>query len=149
MDEVMSNGWCVILEREIDGVTVASTAGRSLLYYQRQIDELAEKLGLTPISTFFSRDPNEIADYLRRQGVEPDMDQLPDEEWFEAIEGLATVSGLLNHLRADTAGVPEPGKIIADLDLVQQTLAIAAEQSTRFHLGRVLPESIEEMRKPD
>jgi len=145
----MSNGWRVILEREVTGGSAPTPAGRSLLYYQRQIDELAERLGFAPFSNFFSRDPNDIAAYLRRQGVKPDMDQLPEEEWFEASDGLATVGGLLNQLRVDAAGVPEPQKIIADLEQVEQTLAIALENAVRFHLGRELPESIEEMRKPE
>ncbi len=145
----MSSGWRVILEREVPGLSIPSAAGRSLLYYQRQIDELAQRLGFAPFSSFFSRDPSDIAAYLRRQGVEPDMDQLPEEEWFEPGEGLATVGGLLQQLRTDAAGVPEPQKIIADLEQVELTLAIAMENSIRFHLGRELPESIEEMRKPE
>ncbi len=145
----MSKGWSVILEREVVGMTEPTAAGRSLLYYQRQIDELAEKLGVSPLSGFFSRDPNEILEYLRREGFEPDPDQIPEEEWFEAGEGLATVVGLLSQLRSDAMGLPEPTKIIADLEQVERALALAVQNAVRFHLGRELPESISEMRQPE
>jgi len=131
----MAAGWTVILE---EGRAAASDArgGKALLYYQRQIDNLASDLGLTALSTFFSRDPRAIADYLRDQGVEPDMDELPDEEWFEPEDGLATIRGLLAALRDDPSAAPEPTKIIADLEGIERALESAG--GVRFHLGREL-----------
>lgn len=135
---IMAAGWTVVLETPIAGGLPASAAGKSLLYYQRQIDDLATSLDLAPLSSFFSRDPQAIAKYMRELGVEPDMDALPDEEWHHPVEGLITVCGLLECLRSDPKRVPEPEKIIADLEGVEHALNEAATQGIRFHLGREL-----------
>ena len=135
----MAAGWSVVLESDLVGAAVPAGAGKSLLYFHRQIDAVAERLGVSPLSGFFSRDPRAIVDYLRQQGVEPDMDALPDEEWYEPAEGLATVRGLLAHLRIEPDDVPEPVRIIADLEEIERALAAAAESGVRFHLGRELP----------
>lgn len=131
----MAAGWSVVLENATVG---EAKGGKALLYYQRQIDELAERLGLEPLSHFFSRDPQAIAAYLRGLGAEPDMDALPDEEWFEPAEGLATVQALLAHLQNEPNDVPEPGRIIADLEVVAAALMAAQDAGSRFHLGREL-----------
>jgi hypothetical protein len=132
----MAAGWSVVLEERTADKDVKG--GKALLYYHRQIDDLAERLGLTALSHFFSRDPQTIAAYMRSLGIEPDLDTLPDEEWFDAAEGLATVRGLLAHLRDEPNGVPEPSKIIADLEVVVAALAAAEQAGSRFHLGREL-----------
>src|SRR5262245_49463349 len=133
----MAAGWSVVLENRA-APAVDAKGGKALLYYHRQIDELAERLGLTPLSDFFSRDPQAIATYMRTLGIDPDLDALPEEEWFEVGEGLTTVRGLLAHLREEPNDVPEPTKIIADLEIVVAALAAAEQAGTRFHLGREL-----------
>jgi hypothetical protein len=131
----MAAGWSVVLEAH---AAAEAKGGKALLYYQRQIDELAERLGLEALSHFFSRDPQAIAEYLRSLGREPDMDALPDEEWYEPADGLATVQGLLTHLQSEPNDVPEPGRIIADLEVVAAALTAARDVGSRFHLGREL-----------
>jgi len=133
----MAAGWSVVLENQA-AAAVDAKGGKALLYYHRQIDDLAERLGLTPLSDFFSRDPQAIATYMRTLGIEPDLDALADEEWFEAADGLATVRGLLAHLREEPNAVPEPAKVLADLEIVVAALAAAEQAGTRFHLGREL-----------
>src|SRR5262245_57532357 len=112
----MAAGWSVVLEHQ--AAAADAKGGKALLYYHRQIDDLAERLGLEPRSSFFSRDPQAIAEYLRGLGAEPDLEALPAEEWFDAAEGLTTVRGLLAHLREAPNDVPEPARIIADLEVV-------------------------------
>ena len=131
----MAAGWSVVLEGH---AAEEAEGGKALFYYQRQIDELAERLGLEPLSHFFSRDPQAIAAYLRSLGTEPDFDALPEEEWFEPLEGLATVQGLLAHLQNEPNDVPESGRIIADLEVVAAALTAAQHAGSRFHLGREL-----------
>jgi|DewCreStandDraft_4_1066084.scaffolds.fasta_scaffold123532_2 hypothetical protein len=134
----MASGWTVVYEIDVGAPRLGSAAGKSLLYYHHQIDELARQLGLVPLSAFFSRDPGDILRYMREMGVEPDPANLPDEEWFEPTEGLATVRGLLVHLQTHTTDLPEPARIVADLQLVEQSLLLAIDHGVRFHLGRQL-----------
>lgn len=135
----MSRGWRVVLQQELAGVELVADAGKALLYYHRQIDELAERLDLIALSRFFSRSPAAIAEYLREQGFERNLDELPEEEWFDPADALRTVRGLLDELRAGSSAAPEPEKIAADLEEVEKALIRAEAQGIRFHLGRDLP----------
>jgi len=133
------SGWYVLLERELPGSGSPPESGKALLYFHHQIDELAERLELPALSGFFCPERSEILAYLRDQGVTRDEDGLPDEEWFEAADGLVTVRGLLARLRLDPSGVPQAQKIIADLEVVERALVAAKAHGIRFHLSRKLP----------
>ena len=41
----MAAGWTVVLESEVPGADCPEGAGKSLLYFHRQIDDLAEPPG--------------------------------------------------------------------------------------------------------
>jgi hypothetical protein len=134
----MASGWRVVLEQELPANAAPADTGKALLYFQRQIDELAERLQVPSLSGFFSRSPYDIAEYLRGQGVEPNFDHLPDEEWFDAAEGLRTVRAIIEELRTFPAAVPAPEKVVADLEDVERALILAESKGLRFHLGRTL-----------
>jgi hypothetical protein len=135
----MAGGWHVLLESDIPGVEVNADAGKALLYYQHQIDSLADDLGLPPLSGFFRPDRAGVAAFLLSQGVEPDEDALPEEEWFEPDDGLVTVRGLLKRLRDDASAVPQGDKVIADLEEIERALVPAEKNAIRFRLTRILP----------
>lgn len=134
----MAGGWQVLLESELSGVECAGGGGVALLYQQRHIDELARRLGVAPLSRFFSRAPDEIADYLAQQGLDPAKFELPEEAWFEADDGLNTVHSLLDALRSDSSSVPQHERVMRDLEEVEQALRLAALHNVRFHLSRTL-----------
>src|SRR5262245_56249637 len=134
----MAGGWHVRLERDVPGVETSSDSGLMLLYLQRQIDELAERHRLRKLSAFFSADPAAVSAYLAEQGLDPSQYDLPDEEWHEATEGLETVRGLLDAIRAKPDAVPKGERVLAELEAVEQALAAAAVQDVRFHLARRL-----------
>src|SRR5258708_29988766 len=100
---IMAGGWHVLLESDLPGVTISTDAGKALLYYHHQIDTLATELGVAPLSAFFRPDRAGVVAFLRSQGVEPDEDDLPEEDWFEPYDGLLTVRALLERLRDDPA----------------------------------------------
>jgi hypothetical protein len=127
-----------VLQQEVAGVEPGS-GGKALLYYHRQIDDLAERLELIAPSRFFSRSPGDIAEYLRSQGFERSLDELPEEEWFDPADGLRSVRGILEELRISPSAAPEPNRIIADLEEIERALVLAEAQGIRFHLGRELP----------
>jgi hypothetical protein len=134
----MAGGWHVRLERDLPGVEISTSSGVTLLYLQRQIDELAARLGLRPLSRFFSSNPEAVASYLAGQGLDPAQFDLPEEEWHEAGDGLETVRGLLGAVRSDPEALPKSDKILSDLEGIEQVLALAALQDVRFHLAREL-----------
>jgi hypothetical protein len=134
----MAGGWHVRLEHDLPDVEIVADGGRALLYHQRQIDELAERLALPPLSGFFSTDPESVGNYLAEQGLDPASFDLPEEEWFDAADGLATVQGLIAALRTDGGEIPQAERVLADLEIVEQNLSVAALHNVRFHLARHL-----------
>src|SRR5579864_989898 len=134
----MAGGWHVRLERDLPGVEIATGSGVTLLYLQRQIDELAERLELQPLSRFFSTNPEAVSTYLAEQGLNPAEFDLPDEEWYDPADALETIRGLLTAIRAEPESIPKGDRIVSDLEGIEQVLALAAQQDVRFHLAREL-----------
>jgi hypothetical protein len=134
----MAGGWHVRLERDLPGVQISTSSGVTLLYLQRQIDELAERYELRPLSRYFSANPESVSNYLAEQGLNPADFDLPDEEWHDAVDGLETVRGLLAAIRAEPESISKSDKIVSDLENIEHVLALAALQDVRFHLAREL-----------
>jgi hypothetical protein len=135
----MGLGWHVILERELCLPPVDPAQGRSLIFYQHELDELARQLDVVPLTDFVSAVPERVAEYLREQGLDPDKFPVAEEEWFSAAEGLATVRGLAGHLRRTPKAVTDPVRILRDLEALEAVLVPAESQEVRFHLASELP----------
>jgi hypothetical protein len=135
----MGLGWHVILERDLSLPPVDPAQGRSLIFYQHELDELARLLDVAPLTGFVSAVPERVAEYLREQGLDPDKFPVAEEDWFSAAEGLATVRGLIEHIRAMPKAVTDPVRLVRDLEAVQGVLGLAAAQDVRFHLASELP----------
>jgi hypothetical protein len=135
----MGLGWHVILERELSLPPADPAQGRSLIFYQHELDELARRLEVAPLTGFVSAVPERVAEYLRAQGLDPDTFPVADEEWFSAPEGMATVRSLIAHIRATPKTVTDPLRIVRDLEAIEHVLALAAAQEVRFHLASELP----------
>ena len=133
-------GWYVALEGSESHSVALPHRGKALLFAQFQLEEIADELGLPALKAFFSSDPAAMADYFRRQGLEPDPDALPDEEWFDATDALPTVRALLARLQGDPRAVPQGEKVTADLRAMERALADAAARAVRFHIATRLPD---------
>ena len=136
----MGAGWYVALEASESGPVALPHRGKALLFAQFQLEEIADELGLPALKAYFSSDPVAMADYFRRQGLDPDAYSLPDEEWFDASDALPTVQALLGRLRDDPRAVPQSAKVTADLRAMEQALADAAARAVRFHIATGLPD---------
>ena len=140
----MGLGWHVVLESELPVPAADPAQGRSLIFYQHELDELARRLGLAPLTGFVSAVPERVAEYLREQGLDPERFPIDDEEWFAAAEGLQTVRGLVNHLGSKPGAVTDAFKVLRDLEALERALVPAAEAGVRFHLASDLPRSLGE-----
>lgn len=135
----MGLGWYVILERELPEAPIAKEGGKALIHHQHELDELARRLELTPLSSLMSVRPAAIAAYLEQQGLDPEQVPIPDEEWHEAGEGLKTVRGLLEHVRRAPEAVPNSFRVIQDLEGIEKALVVAEREKVLFHLASDLP----------
>jgi hypothetical protein len=84
----------------------------------QELDELAVKLGLIPLSTFGYND-----DFAGEELT-----------WHAPELGLATVSGLLTALRANPQTIREPVQVIEELAAVERALQIASDRGIPFCL---------------
>lgn len=126
----------IALDRDVPGVDASSVDGKSLARALTRLDRLAEERGLTPLASFISVSPEEAADVLGfEDGDAEGSSAVPESQWSAPDEGLATVRGLLEALRADPDALPRSEQVVADLEACERVLAAAAGVHGRFRLG--------------
>ena len=135
----MGLGWHVALDKPIPGLKAPAADGKALIHRQHDLDEIAGRLGCEPLTRFVSVNPAALSRYLQEQGLDPDNFPIPDEEWFEAAEGLKTVRGLLAHIKSRPDAVLDAGRIVRDLQAIEQILAVAEQAQVLFHLTSDMP----------
>lgn len=126
----------IALEKEVPGVDATSMRGNVLATAWDHLDAIASENGLLPLEAFMSADPDEAAEFLEDHGGASDFD-IPDEQWFDPADGLATVRGLLKLIRGDPSlmeGYPI-ADVTEDLESAARVLALADERKVRFHFA--------------
>jgi hypothetical protein len=114
----MGAAYFIVLEKKIDGLDTMMD-GKSLSRHLEALDEAAKKLGVRPLSEFYSVSTDELADSL---GEEELVDSKPwPSEHFSAQDGLATVRALLGYAPAHA------DHVVMDLRECERILTVAAE----------------------
>jgi hypothetical protein len=93
------------------------------------MEALAREAGVRALMEFLSEDPESSC--TRNAAGELELAQ---SQWFTAVEGLATVRGLLNHLTTHTERVAEVRRVIGDLRQLEQLLRRLEREGIRWHL---------------
>jgi hypothetical protein len=122
----MGAAYFIVLERKIDGVDTGMD-GKSLSRHMESLDGAARELGVRPLSEFFSADPEQLAEFMEREGVDVGGDAPPPLQQFAAQDGLATVQALAAHPAARAEGVAE------DLRECERILNAAAQHGVGWH----------------
>src|SRR5262245_44246877 len=86
----MGAAYFIVLARKIDGLDTTMN-GKSLASHMESLDEAAVKIGVRPLSEFFSADPEQMAGLMEDVG---DV-ELPPLQQFSAQDGLTSVRALL------------------------------------------------------
>ncbi len=112
----MSVALFIVTERPVEGLETfvdgkalahcrpAGAKGRGGRQSSRHLETLAREAGARPLMEFFSISPDEARALLDFEGGTVPGINLPPEQWFSPVEGLATVRGLLAHLAAHPPG---------------------------------------------
>ena len=83
----MGAAYFIVLERKIDGLDTGMN-GKSLSRDLEILDEAALKLGVRPLSDYFSADPRQMAEFMQGEGGDlGEMDLSPLQQ-FTAHDGL-------------------------------------------------------------
>ena len=99
-----------------------------------ELDAVAAQLGVQPLMSFFSKDPQEVEDFLDDHGAALDEMPIPDETWYTAADGLKTVDTLLGHYQSAANPTSQTEDIVKDLREFQDVLRRAAAAGVRWHL---------------
>jgi hypothetical protein len=110
----------IVLEKEIDGLDTKMD-GKRLSQHIDTLDQTARRLGVHPLSEFFSMPPEDLAEFI----YGADEIDLSLMQHYCAHDGLATVRALLSR--------PEAQPAIDDLRTCERILNVAARHGIRWH----------------
>lgn len=124
----------IALERE-DAAIDAYVDGYALSREDEALTQIALELSVTPLSDFFSINPDEAADIIGACDEDLSAMHLEEEQWHEASAGLASVRALRDHLTRNPTAVQNPTEVRADLDDFERVLRLAEQHGIRWHLA--------------
>ncbi len=121
-----------VLERNIENIDTIAVNGKSLSKYNQSLEEIAKLLAIKPLISFFGED---VSEFLEDEGVEINENWETGEKWFEAVEGLKTISLLLGYLTKNPGTVESANYVIDDLRAFERILSEAQKQNIKWHLA--------------
>jgi hypothetical protein len=114
--------------------------GHALARNEDALERLAERLSVPPLLKYFSADEDSMA-LLLEQGAEQGAEDqqwrpLLQPQWFDASDGLLTVSALIGLLAAAPAALgSETQPVLIELRRYQRVLRKAALRGLRWHIA--------------
>ena len=135
----MGSALLVVLERDIPGLDTSEPV-RALGAMEPRLRPLCRELGVPPLSSFLSDDPDRVSelydqDRYRPGEPTPDLTTLSPERWFPADDGLATVRALLDRLDQHPELLRGSSHVAEDLKRLEEILAEAEVLEIGWHLA--------------
>lgn len=126
----------IVVEGEDPGYNIFVN-GRAIARYEAALERLAINLGVKPLLEFFSADENSMQLLLEEGAGNPELlDRLPPPQWYQASDGLATVSALREVLERDPHLLGSEGPLVLDeLREYEVVLQKTADRNLRWHLA--------------
>jgi hypothetical protein len=111
--------------------------GHALARNEDALESLAVRLKVSPLLEFFSADENSMSLLLEQGAGNPDWAQhLPQPQWFDPANGLATISALIEFLRAAPLALgSETATVVSELREYERVLHKTADRRLRWHLA--------------
>jgi len=126
----------IVVEGEDPGFDIFVN-GQALARNEDALGRLAERLKVDPLLEFFSADEDSVALLLEQGTGNIELAHpLPKPQWFDASDGLLTVSALIGFLNSNpTALGSETQPVHLELKEYQRVLRKAALRGLRWHLA--------------
>jgi hypothetical protein len=128
----MSTAFFIVLDRPEPGFDTAVN-GKFLAREAKRLEKVAKALGIRPLEDYVSYSPDEARAMMEDLGMDPAEAagaKLPEQQWFDAQEGLDLVAKLTEYLRAKPDAVKNAKGVLADLreyrDVLDKARAIGA-----------------------
>ena len=122
----MSASLYIVAENLPDGLDI-HVNGHSLSKSEEQLSQVAKRLEVRERMSFFSQDPDEASDFVE------DDTMIPEEQWFTAAEGLATIQALIGHFTSPSSSAEIA--VVDELREFERVLLSLKEVDSRWHLA--------------
>jgi hypothetical protein len=107
--------------------------GKALARAEKKLTKAAERLGVTPLMSFFSMSQDDGAAAAEEFDLPDDVAGSSAEEWFDPDDGLRTVRALMTHFDGEATALG-PG-VREELEEFATVLQRAKEHGLRWHLA--------------
>jgi hypothetical protein len=126
----------IVVEGEDPGFDIFVN-GHALARNEDALEHLAESLRVTPLLQFFSADENSMCLLLEQGTGDPEWaSHLPQPQWFDPADGLATVRALMEFLSSTPVSFgSETLPVLGELREYERVLQKAAKYKVRWHLA--------------
>ncbi|MDE3148754.1 MAG: hypothetical protein KGL37_04725 [Acidobacteriota bacterium] len=126
----------IVVEGEDPGFDIFVN-GHALARNEDALEQLAERLKVSPLLAFFSADENSIALLMEHGADKREWGySLPKPQWFAASDGLLTVRALIGFLKASPAALgSETPPVLSELREYERVLRKAVLRAVRWHLA--------------
>jgi hypothetical protein len=132
----MAASMYIVVEGEDPGFDIFVN-GQAVARNEDALERLAKRLGVKPLLEFFSADENSMA-LLMEQGIaNPDWaSHLPQPQWYDAPDGLATVCALIESLTVEPAALgAEAEPVLVELREYERVLRKTSGYGLHWHVA--------------
>jgi hypothetical protein len=132
----MAASMYIVVEGEDPGYDIFVN-GQALARNEDALERLAQRLHVTPLLEFFSADENSMALLLEQGVASPDWARhLPEPQWYDAQDGLATVCALLDFLTANPVALgSETQPVQVELREYERVLRKTGSHGLHWHIA--------------
>jgi hypothetical protein len=132
----MSAAFFIVLDRENPGFDTMVN-GKFLSQDSKRLEKVANSLGIRPLEEYVSYSPEEARAMMEDFGSSPEeiaAVKLPEQQWFDAQEGLDFVAMLSKHIKANPKEVRNAKGVLADLQEYKEVFEKARAVGARWNL---------------
>ena len=130
----MSVAYYIALKDEIPGFD-PFVNGKAIAHAdEKTIAKYCSALKVKPLTEFISQNPEELADFMEGEGIEA-PDGPPEEQWFEAKDGLKTVRALKQYLTDNPTALMNSKAVCDDLSEFETVLERIEKEGVLWHLA--------------
>jgi hypothetical protein len=132
----MSAAFFIVLDKENPGFNTMVN-GKFLAQDSKGLEKIAKALGIRELEDYVSYSPDEARAMMEDLGSDPEeieRTELPEQQWFDAQEGLDLVAKLTGHIRANPKALKNAKGVLADLQEYKGVLEKAKKIGARWNL---------------
>lgn len=128
----MSLAFYIVVNSKVEGLDTFVDGKAVGHANQTALTTLCKKLNVRPLEEFISQDPEEMSEFLEDHGIEADNLQ---EQWFDAEDGLATVSALRRYLSENPTALKNSEALCEDLAEYERVLEGIKKENVQWHFA--------------